>query len=643
MKSSLNFVTPLILVCFVFNGCSSAPERKTYTPHSEAKPAAQRVSVLKKAQAQYGKGDYTSAIETLNSIQEKDLKDSERSEYWNLKGLIRLGEKSPEAAEIDFRHALDSNVSPEYASYYQYNLASSLHEEGKQDLALKQLNGIDTATMDQNDQKKVSALREKITQGDHGAPADATPLTPGVLVASSPSPAPSASPSATPVIEVYTGPTNASRIGLLLPLSGKYESFGKKVQKSIELAFQTSLDPKVKSYELVPVDSGDTAASHLDALRKLVEEEKVIAIIGPLLSKGVEALPEKAAYYQVPLISIAQVQGSLSSSLFSCSISTKDQATKMADYAVNVRGFKHFAILAPTNKAGEEMANAFWDEVKTKGGDVRAFELYDPEVTDFREPVDKTIGLHYTETRAKELKDLADKRKELDITKKTMKTIQYFELPPIIDFDAVFIADEAKTVGQIIPTFAYRNAKNLSYLGITTWNSTQLITRSGDQAEGAVFPVSFNTLSPPVETKRFYDLYNATYASFPGELDAIAFDAAAVAIKALNENPNTREEFKFKLETLGNVEGATGMISMQDHRCSRNLALYTVKKGKFQVLPDNGGTPVATENADSTQADETPTPNPITDDSGPEAKIRARMKKDAPKQNPNDSSDMNQE
>lgn len=334
------------------------------------------------------------------------------------------------------------------------------------------------------------------------------------------------------------------------------------------------------------MDSGDSAASHLEALKKLVEVEKVIAVIGPLLSKGVDALSEKAAYYQIPLISIAQVQGPVSASLFSCSISTKDQAQKMASYAMDVRGLHRFAILAPSNKAGEEMAHAFWDEITAKGGEVRGFELYDPDLTDFREPVDKTLGLFYTETRAKELKELADKRKELKITKKTMKTIQYFTLPPIIDFDAVFIADEAKTVGQIIPTFAYRDAKNLSYLGISTWNSNQLITRSGDQAEGATFPVSFNTLNPPQETKNFYDLYNKTYSSYPGELDAIAFDAAAVAIKALGENPSTREEFKFKLETLGNIEGATGMISIKDHRCSRDLALYTVKKGKFEVVGD---------------------------------------------------------
>lgn len=601
MKSSF-----ILFVLFAVSACATNPTRKSYTPYEAPAKPAPKVNLIKRAQEAYSRGEYGNAIEALNSIQEKKLKDSERAEYWNLKGLVRLAEKNPVSAEIDFRRAIDSNQSPEYTGYYQYNLASSLQEQGKREAALKELNSVDLATMDQSDQKKVAALRERIVGGDTSPTTSLFPSVPsrvagvvGSSGATSPSPTPSASVIPPPPAQVYSGPVNSTRVGLLLPLSGKYESFGKKVQKSIELAFQNSTDPKVKSYELIPVDSGDTPASNLEALKKLVEEHQVIAIIGPLLSKGLEALSEKSNFYQVPLISIAQVQGPVSSSLFSCAISIKDQASRMAEYAIKSRGFKRFAILAPSNKAGEEMAHAFWDEVQARGAEVKGFELYDPDLTDFREPVDKTLGLFYTETRAKELKDLADKRKELNITKKTMKTIQYFSLPPIIDFDAVFIADEAKTVGQIIPTFTYRDAKSLNFLGITTWNSNQLLTRAGEQAEGAIFPVSFNTLKPPVETKRFYDLYSATYSTYPGELDAIAFDAASMVIKTLNENPSTREEFKFKLETAGNIEGATGTLTMDAHRCSRNLALYTIKKSKFEMLNETASSePPSSEGAE---------------------------------------------
>ncbi len=585
---------------FVLAACATEPTRRTYnnkenTPpvkaKSEKSASANQSSALKEAQSYYSQGNFDKTLSTLAPINEKLMSKSEQAEFWNLKGLTRLATQKPDFAELCFRRAITANQNPEFAGYYQYNLATSLANQGKSIEANEALNQIDLQTLDAADQKKVTALREKL--GSHTTDLATAPET---LAAPTTTPQPTAAPvtEATPLLETYSGAVNPNRIGLLLPLSGRYEAFGKKVQRAIELAFQHSTVPHAKDAELIPIDSGDTAASSEAALKKLVEENQVIAVIGPLLSKGMDSLSQKAEYYQVPLISIAQVQGSVSNHLFSCSISTQDQASKMAEYAINVRGFKRFAILAPSNKAGSEMAHRFWDEVQARSGEVKSFELYDPDITDFREPVDKALGLHYTELRAKELREMADKRKELEITKKTMKTAQYFALPPIIDFDAVFIADEAKTVGQIIPTFTFRDAKNLNFLGITSWNSSQLLSRAQDQAEGAVFPVAFNTLSPPTETKAFYDLYSSTYSSYPGELDAIAFDAATMAIQAYSDHPSDRDSFSKKLEGLNSIQAATGSISMKDHRCSRNLALYQIKKNQFEAVSvDAASTPTA--------------------------------------------------
>lgn len=573
----------ILLTAFTLSACANGPTRRTYSNDGQdvspptrsdgrqAPGAANKNEAIKRAQAFYAKGDFKSALSTLNYIPEGQLKPAEVTEYWNLKGLVELASKAPSAAEISFKKALQANTHPEYAGYYQYNLATAFHDEAKNEDAIRALNAIDLSKMELPDQRKVDALRLKLM------------LPPGqVASAASPTPAPNSAPP----LEVYQGPVNPNRVGLLLPMSGKYEAFGKKVQRAIELAFQNSDLSHAKDIELVPMDSGDNSITQKDALKKLVEEQQVVAVIGPLLSKGIDSLSELAEHYQIPLVSIAQVQGIASPHLFSCSISTQDQAAKIADYAMKVRGYRRFAILAPSNKVGEETAHNFWDEVLSRGGEVRAFELYDPDLTDFREPVDKAVGLHYTEVRAKELKELAEKRAELKITKKTMKTQQYFTLPPIVDFDAVFIADEAKTVGQIIPTFAYRDARNLPYLGITSWNSNQLVSRAQEQAEGATFPVVFNTLSPPPSTKRFYDLYSTTYSTNPGELDALAFDTANLVIKVMSDRPNSREDFKQKMESLTDVEGATGKVSIKDHRCSRNLALYTVKKGQFEVVRD---------------------------------------------------------
>ena len=606
----------LLIASLSLYGCSAEPIRKTHTDSTDTESADSGATTSKasatekdatgmaKVQALYQQGQYKEALSAIEATPESDVPASEKAEYHNLKGLLLLGQKKPIQAESSFKKALQTNQTPNYRGYYQYNLATAEYDADQFEEAQDTLNSIDLQSVDSGQQKKVLTLKEKIaSRSDKKAPSNsevattapvpaptakvATPVDAAAAstTAAAVTPSASATPAPAPA-ETYSGPVNSHRIGLLLPLTGKYETFGKRAQKAIELAFQHSPDPHAKEYELIAVDAGETPAAHADALKKLVEENQVIAVIGPLLSKGIETLATSAAYYQVPMISIAQAQGPVGSDLFSCSISTKNQISKIVEYAMKGRGFSKFAILAPSNKPGEEMAHAFWDEVTSRQGEIKAFELYDPEITDFRKPVDKSIGLFYTDARSEDVNALNEKRKELNITRKTMKTNQYFELTPIVDFDAVFIADEAKVVGQIIPTFAYRNAKNLSYLGITTWNSPQLIQRAQEQAEGATFPVAFNTLSPPPSTKAFYDLFVSTYSSYPGEFDSISFDAATLAIRTLQDSPSSRDDFRKTLEKISHIDSASGDLSIHEHRCSRDLALYTVQKGKFVVADE---------------------------------------------------------
>jgi ABC-type branched-subunit amino acid transport system substrate-binding protein len=104
--------------------------------------------------------------------------------------------------------------------------------------------------------------------------------------------------------------------------------------------------------------------------------------------------------------------------------------------------------------------------------------------------------------------------------------------------------------------------------------------------EGAFFPVAFNTKVPSNETRRFTEIYKNTLNVNPGELDAIAFDAAALTIAALSDHPSSRSDFMKSLERTSGVSGATGTLSIEDHRCRRNLALFGVKRSSFEVLPE---------------------------------------------------------
>src|SRR5690606_30944453 len=127
------------------------------------------------------------------------------------------------------------------------------------------------------------------------------------------------------------------------------------------------------------------------------------------------------------------------------------------------------------------------------------FETYSPKETDFRTVVDKLVGLYYQDARKREMEALVQLREQEGITRETHRTEKYFHLPPIVDFDAVFIPDVARVVANILPTFAYRDVENVQFLGVATWNSPDLLKRAQRYAENSAFVDIFHVNSPSPE------------------------------------------------------------------------------------------------------------------------------------------------
>ena len=94
------------------------------------------------------------------------------------------------------------------------------------------------------------------------------------------------------------------KIGVLLPLSGAGARAGTRALRGIELALATvqERDPALQ-LSMVVRDSTQQAATAQDALRTLVDEEHVIGVIGPLLSRIAIELAPLAGQLGMPLIS----------------------------------------------------------------------------------------------------------------------------------------------------------------------------------------------------------------------------------------------------------------------------------------------------------------------------------------------------
>jgi len=386
-------------------------------------------------------------------------------------------------------------------------------------------------------------------------------------------------------------------IGALLPLRGKFSRFGQRALQGLQLSleiFEPKGNPSNKSakpspFTLVVEDSGETPEDTQKAFEKLVNEHHVLAVVGPLLSKGIDTVSELAAKNQIPLVTLSQQNGQPNDFVFPLGITTESQAEEIATYAIKQLGLKRFAILHPQDKFGEQYAQAFWDAVEKLGGEIRGIESYAPGETDFRTPIDKLAGVYYGDARAREMQQLSELRSENKIKKKNRKTEKFFNLPPLVDFDAVFIPDEPRTIGMATPTFAYRDVDRITFLGTASWHSQDLGNRLQNLGSASFFPDAFilNTSAP--DAQKFISQYRDTFNQDPSAIDAIAFDAGRLlktvilqGDPSLATQPNRLRE---SLESIPEYGGVSGKISRLSGKWSRTLRTFTLKSGQIVDAP----------------------------------------------------------
>lgn len=519
-----------------------------------AAPSPREAAAFREIQVLFSNESYGPLLDKLEQFETQFPNSAQLSQVENYHGLTLLLTKRPLQAVHHFKKAVSLTTSKTHLQFMLYNLAAAQYDAGQFDDARDTIDDIDQGLLDNENRAKTQNLRAKVER-KRGSSSESASLP----------------------------PANVARVGVLLPMKGKFASVGARSLRAIQLAFRVfNTETPDSKVTLVIQDSGEDGDSAAAALSALVLKHRVVAVIGPLLSKGIDQVTQRAEDLGVPLISVAQRAGTGSENVFNAAVTPQMQAQQVAEYAINQLGLKRFAILHPQDRFGEEYSQSFWDSVSALGGSVTGIESYAPGETDFRAPIEKLVGLHYPEARQKELDELAKLREENKVTRRTRKTEQFYALKPIVDFDAVFVADEPKAVSLLLPTFRYKDVDSMQFLGPATWHSPELLARAGAVAEGAYLVDSFFAASESPVVRKFVEQYRTTFGQDPDSIDAIAFDAANVLEYALADSkPKSREDMREALKDIENFPGVTGKITYKDGRFVRDLKVIKIQGGRF--------------------------------------------------------------
>jgi len=375
-------------------------------------------------------------------------------------------------------------------------------------------------------------------------------------------------------------------VGCLLPLSGSFALYGQEVLNGVQLAL-ARITQRGVALQLIVRDSRGSAEEAASLVQELAARD-VISVIGPLASRSSLSAARKAQEIGVPIITLTQRDGITAEGdmVFQNFLTSAMEVERLVQKATRQMGLSRFAILYPDTPYGRTLMNLFWDSVEEAQGSITAVESYRPEETDFAAEIRKMVGLHYPRPES-----AADALVEKKVLFSQMGADLGFssekEGNPIIDFDAVFIPDNAQKVSLIAPQFPFHKVFRVRFLGTSLWQSPDLVEHAGEYLQGAVFPSGFSAQNPSSSVKEFVALYRKTYDAEPGILAAEGYDTLMFLGHILaKEAPKTRQDLQRAMRASKDFTGISGKMVFNDHReVIKNPTLYSIRGKRLVALP----------------------------------------------------------
>jgi branched-chain amino acid transport system substrate-binding protein len=349
-------------------------------------------------------------------------------------------------------------------------------------------------------------------------------------------------------------------LGVLLPLSGPFSIYGKEVLKGIHLGMCMDGDlPGEPGLALLIRDTGGDPEEAAAALEDLANNQKVMAVIGPLSSTVAGAAARKAQETGVPIITLSQREGVVEEGdmVFRNLLTPAQEIEGLVDAAIARMGLRRFVILYPDNAYGRYCMNTFWDRLDQVGGTVTAAVSYGVDDTDFTEQIKKIAGL-YHEGPDSQVKKTVDTR----LPEHEGSTVSPDKEAPVIDFDAIFIPDSFQRVVMIAPQLAFHDVLGVQLLGTSAWQSPKLIEMAKDYIQGSVFCSGFAPDVGDPDVRAFVDGYRANFGGDPDILAANGYDTIRLVKQLLTEKPiRTRSGLAEALLRSQGFKGVSGTIT----------------------------------------------------------------------------------
>lgn len=345
------------------------------------------------------------------------------------------------------------------------------------------------------------------------------------------------------------------KIGVFMPLTGANAAGGELEMEGIKLANELYPEVLGKKVELVIVDNKSDKQEAANAVTRLIEKDKVPAIIGTYGSSLAMAAGNVVKEAKIPTIgtSCTNPQVTLNNPYyFRVAFIDPFQGKVMAHYAYEKLGARKLALVQEiSNDYSVGLIKFFTEEFKALTGDdncILETGNYQTGDTDFSAILTSIKGKNPDAIFA-----------------------------PGNYTESAMLIKQARDLGMDVP-----------FMGCDTWEVNEFIEIGGSAVEGAVLSTFFSEeYAITKEGEKFLAEYAKKYPNKPAAaLTALGYDAYILMIDAIKRAGSTDSEaIRNAIAVTENFEGAAGNVTLDENGDPvKDAIIKVVKDGQFRYL-----------------------------------------------------------
>ncbi len=329
----------------------------------------------------------------------------------------------------------------------------------------------------------------------------------------------------------------AIRIGVLAIQSGEEMNIklsGHPTIDGVELALQQmeeagrlQVDGRDVEIDLVIVDEGDSPETAVAAAKRLINQENVVALVGPQFSSKAIPVAQVAEQAGIPMISPMSTNPETTTGkryIFRVGFIDSFQGQVVAQFALEELQAETAAILYNVSNAySRDMAEIFSEVFLAAGGEIVAMEPYTTDKPEFEEALERIAA----------------------------------EEP-----DVLFLPNYTTALNVQVP-MAREKGITAHLLGADTWNSIEIAEDS--PFIGAFYSTHWHAASDNPVSRDFVEAYRAAYPEKELRITAaLTYDALMMILEAIREQNSVEPNaIRQGLANLDDYEGVSGTIGYQ--------------------------------------------------------------------------------